>query len=213
MRPPRGKVFIRPDEQKSETAGGILLPDIVITRDRVQTGVVVAIPAFCYQVNVGDRVCYNTYAAREIDDELVVSRISDLLAAIYPRAFKPCKTVNDVVLVRPLCPDMEASAGGVLLTERYRAHRAGGFDTNTNQRLQMGVGMVVGCPNKSWLNAGLWTIFNYRHATYVDFVVDGHPVEHVFLHDDEQTFLAIISHELIVEHFGVQAEQIYSAVY
>jgi len=84
------RVVIKPTPREEVSKGGILLPDTA--KEKPQEGEIIAVGAgrltdegkrLPMDVKVGDKVIYSKYAGteyKEIGDELVIMRESDLLA-------------------------------------------------------------------------------------------------------------------------------------
>lgn len=219
LRAPRGKVLVRVDEPEisadaqgayAKGDGVILLPETYVTRDEAQVGTVVSVgdaaDSRSYKPNQNERVLFNKWSAREIDDHDVVIRASDIYAT---DDCHPCRCVNDVCLICPLPPDNERTAAGIFLPEVYRLQREQGLDPDTQQILQVGFGRMVDT-GAAWGWAPTWVLFEYRHAAYHPIVVtdgdgDEFAVDHVFVHDDGHTILAVVDHATVEREVGKRA--------
>lgn len=93
IRPLSNRVLVRVDEQKTETEGGIALPDTA--QEKPETGTVVAIgPGFIHpktgvrspmSVSVGERVMFHRLSGRHTvldDDGLRIFDESEILAVL-----------------------------------------------------------------------------------------------------------------------------------
>jgi chaperonin GroES len=84
------RVVIKPTPKEEVSKGGIVLPDTA--KEKPQEGVIIAVgpgkltddgKRLPMDVKVGDKVIYSKYAGtefKEIDDDLVIMRESDILA-------------------------------------------------------------------------------------------------------------------------------------
>jgi chaperonin GroES len=92
LQPLGDRVVLEREESEEVTAGGIVLPDTA--KDKPARGVVVALgdgrllkdgSRAAFQVNVGDRVVFSSYAGDEFklgDRKLLLMREEDILAVI-----------------------------------------------------------------------------------------------------------------------------------
>ena len=95
LRPLDDRVVVEPKEAEEVTAGGIVLPDTA--KDKPVRGRVISVgngrllddgTRGKFQVKVGDRVLFTSYAGEELkgfkldDRELIVMREEDILAVI-----------------------------------------------------------------------------------------------------------------------------------
>ena len=79
LRPTKGRVVIKVDEEVQTSAGGIVLP----TTDKATTGIVLA----CYndELVVGDRVLFGKFAGTPINvqnEDFTMMNIDEVLAVI-----------------------------------------------------------------------------------------------------------------------------------
>ncbi len=92
FRPLHDRVLVKPMEQETKTAGGIIIPDTA--KEKPQEGEIVAVGSGArdesgkvnpLDVKVGDKVLYGKWSGTEIKiegDTLLVMRESDLMGVI-----------------------------------------------------------------------------------------------------------------------------------
>jgi co-chaperonin GroES (HSP10) len=189
-----GKVLLHPViPPKEESDGGIALLSDTAKRSFAGVGT---------EHMTGDRYLYNQWAACEMDDGLVVSRKSDLIA-ISPWASSGCDffPINGYVKLRALPLAAPATKAGILLTERYRGQVNGGVEPWTRQLIQCGLARVeaVAYDAEVEYEQGDWLLFGYYKAHY--YVLGG--IEYIFVRGGHpQVALCVMSKDFVLQTFG-----------
>jgi len=81
IKPTSGYVLIEPEEQQTQTAGGIYLPDNA-KGDKPQTGKVLAVAGAKAPAKVGDKVFYKKWGGNEVkvdNKEYLFVKFEDIL--------------------------------------------------------------------------------------------------------------------------------------
>lgn len=83
FRPLADRVLVRPDSAESETASGLVIPDVA--QEKPQQGTIEAVGPDVSALNVGDIVVYSKYGGTEMDldgDTFLVLSVRDVLGVI-----------------------------------------------------------------------------------------------------------------------------------
>jgi hypothetical protein len=148
---------------------GLAIPASVRQREVVTTGVIVATsPKDDWHRFHGRRVLYNPWQAVEIHEELVMCQSRSLIA-FRGEADLTWHPREAWVHLAPMAEAPEATAGGILLTDTYRAALNGGLIPETLAIAQVNLCQILASGHQA-VRMGIgppdWVLASYDHVLW-----------------------------------------------